>query len=52
MIEAIAAVCQFALFAIWNRTDWINTVIKVSFLLLGLALAFESLREFGFIVTT
>lgn len=51
MIEAIAAVCQFALFAIWNKNDWINTTIKIGFLLLGLALSFEALREFGFIVS-
>ena len=50
MIEAIAAFIQLAMFVIWNKNDWINVAIKTLFLFSGLALTFESLREFGFIV--
>lgn len=52
MIEAAGAVCLFALSAIWSKADWVNIIMKVIFLLLAVALAFESLREFGFIVAT
>ena len=51
MIDAIAAVCMFALFAVWQRNDWYNATIKMVLLFLALALAFEALREFGYIVS-
>lgn len=50
MIEAIAAVFQFGMFAIWKMDDKLNMIIKVCLLFGGLALAFEAMREFGYIV--
>lgn len=50
-ITAIAAILQFVLFAIWNKNDWINLIMKNVFLLMGLALSLVALKEFGFIVS-
>ena len=50
MIEAISAVFILWMFAIWQKNDWYNVTIKFVMLMLGLALTFEALREFGFIV--
>ena len=50
MIEAVSAVFLLGLFSIWKRDNMFNTVLKFVMLLLGLALTFEAMREFGFIV--
>lgn len=50
MIEAAGAVFLLWMFSIWKRDNIFNTVLKFVMLLLGLALTFEAMREFGFIV--
>lgn len=50
MIEAVSAVFLLGLFSIWQKNDWHNMFIKFVVLLLGLALTFEAMREFGFII--
>ena len=52
MIEAFVAVLLLWLFAIWNKNDWHNMFIKFVLLMAGLALAFEAMRAFGYIVNT
>ena len=52
MVDIIAAVAFLALFSVWKRDDLLNTVIKIVMLLLGLALAFQALQQFGFVVHT
>jgi hypothetical protein len=51
IVTGIAAVLQFALFAIWQRSDMFNTIMKIIFLFMALALAFVSLKELGFVIS-
>ena len=51
IVVTIAALLQFMLFAIWKTNDWVNLTMKTVFLLMGLALSFIALKEFGFIVS-
>ena len=50
MIQAIAAVYLLILFAIWRTSDGINLLIKLTSLVLGIALGFQALQEFGYII--
>ena len=50
MIQAIAAVYLLILFAVWNSNDWVNLLIKLTSLVLGIALGFQALQEFGYII--
>lgn len=50
MIEAVAAFLVLSPFGIWKMDDKFNILLKLILLFVGLALMFESLREFGYIV--
>jgi hypothetical protein len=50
MIEAIAAVFQIAMFAIWKMDNLFNVAIRICFLFLAVALGLDALHDFGFIV--
>ena len=50
MIQAITAVYLLFLFAIWTTRRWTNVIMKITHLGLGLALGFQALQEFGYII--
>lgn len=47
----VASGAAFAvLFAVWSRSGWLNTIVKVAFLAMAVWGGFDAMLAFGFVL--